>query len=348
MTSLRKIDFEFSFFELTPDLVCIAGKEGYFRKINQAVVDTLEYTEEELYALPIASFIHPEDKGRTHRKRASLLEGETLVNFENRYLTKTGKTVWLHWTSIYFPEREVVLAIAKNVTEKKQAEIEIAENYEKFKGLASHFKTSLEKDKKYLAAELHEDLAQLTTTLIIDLDWMRDNMQDPSPASRNRLDHALEVATRLVGALRRISYSISPSMLEDLGLDETLEWLCKEFTLIHGIPCLFESHYDTESLSKETQLDFFRICQEALDNISQHAGASSVRVSIEPEGDEICLMIRDDGKGFEPGQETEKQGLVDMRKRAASLNGSLHVKTAPGKGTCICVRIDLRRKPDSR
>jgi PAS domain S-box-containing protein len=340
MAQLKKTEFEmFSFFELTPDLVCIADKAGYFKKINQSVIDTLEYSEAELFASPIATFIHPEDKNLTRRKRARLLNGEALINFENRYVAKSGKVVWLHWTSIYFPDKEVVLAIAKNITEKKKAEKEIEEKYNKFKSLATHFKTSLEKDRKYLAIELHEELAQLASVVKMDINWIQDSIPGLSDASKSRIDHALAVSDLLINAMRRISFSMSPNMLEDLGLNETLEWLCKEFAILNGIHCVFESRYDETLLPYETQLDFFRICQEALKNIMNHAEATAVKVCIELVDNEVCLSITDDGKGFEMKETVEASGLTNMRKRAASINGQLHINTTGGKGTRICVTI---------
>ncbi|MGN6401699.1 MAG: PAS domain S-box protein [Flavisolibacter sp.] len=329
----------FSLLELTPDLVCIADKAGYFKRINQSVIDTLEYSEAELFASPIATFIHPDDKNLTRRKRARLLAGEALINFENRYVAKSGKVVWLHWTSIYFPDKEVVLAIAKNVTEKKRAEKEIEEKYNKFKSLATHFKSSLEKDRKYLAVELHEELAQLASVVKMDINWIQDNSPDLPDASKTRIDHALAVSELLINAMRRISFSMSPNMLEDLGLNETLEWLCKEFAILNGIPCVFESRCDEELLSYETQLDFFRICQEALKNIMTHAEATAVKVCVELTNDKICLSVTDDGKGFELKENVDAPGLTNMRERAASINGQLDIKTEAGKGTRICITV---------
>src|SRR5687768_2856127 len=180
----------FLFFEMTPDLVCIATREGFFKKINRAVIDTLEYTEEELFAQPISAFIHPDDKPVTSKEREQLLNGKPLQNFENRYISKSGKIIWLHWTSIYLPEKELVFAIAKNVTERKRAEKEIQEGFQKFKSSASHFKTSIEKDRKYFASELHEDLAQLASAVKMDIDWLNDSIQDLSPHLKTRMNHA--------------------------------------------------------------------------------------------------------------------------------------------------------------
>src|SRR5688572_30739850 len=125
------------FFEMTPDLVCIADKDGYFKKVNRSVIKKLEYSQEELFSKPISSFIHPDDKEITRLKRQELINGNELINFQNRYITKRNKIIWLDWTSVYFPENEVVFAIAKDVTERKETEKEIEEKYVKFKSLAN-------------------------------------------------------------------------------------------------------------------------------------------------------------------------------------------------------------------
>lgn len=114
-------DLEY-FFELSPDLLCVAGYDGYFKKINPAVSKTLGYTNEELFAVPINSFVHPADKERTAQKRDGLRKGETLMRFENRYLAKDGTAVWLSWTSIRIERDKLVFAIAKDITHRKQLE----------------------------------------------------------------------------------------------------------------------------------------------------------------------------------------------------------------------------------
>ncbi|MBS1528184.1 MAG: PAS domain S-box protein [Bacteroidetes bacterium] len=110
------------FFELSPDLLCIAGFDGYFKKINPAVSKTLGYTEEELFSRPINSFVHPDDQHATEYRRNLIRKGTPLLNFENRYLTKTGEIVWLTWTSMPVNSKKLVFAIAKNVTHRKRLE----------------------------------------------------------------------------------------------------------------------------------------------------------------------------------------------------------------------------------
>lgn len=112
------------FFDLSPDLLCIAGFDGYFKKINPAVSKLLEYTEEELFSKPISEFIYNEDRNITATLRGELTKNSPLQNFENRYITKSGQIIWLSWTSMPIFDEQLVYAIAKNVTHKKILEEE--------------------------------------------------------------------------------------------------------------------------------------------------------------------------------------------------------------------------------
>jgi len=329
----------FTFFELTPDLVCIAGKDGFLKQVNPAVVHKLGYTEAELYTKPIESFIHPEDKAMTASNRERLLAGKALLNFINRYVTKTGEVVWLEWTSIYVSEKEIVFAIAKDVTERKILEEKANDKYKKFKSLATHFKNSIEKDRKHLAYELHEELAQLVAAVKMDIDMLAHSMENVAGTQKATLEHAVAVSGLLIKSIQRISFSISPQMLEDFGLNATIEWLCKEFSILNGIHCSFENAYDESSLTQEIKTDFFRICQEALLNVADYAEAANVKVSIKERGDHITLSVIDDGKGFDMNEVKIKHGLVNMKERAASINGQLTIQSKPGEGTSILVDI---------
>jgi len=138
------------FFELSPDLLCIAGYDGYFKKINPAVSKLLGYTMEELYSRPINDFVHCADKRSTQQAREQLTKSKPLFNFENRYVKKSGEIVWLSWTSLPVESDQLVFAIAKDITHNKR----------------------LEADRSNLLTNLtntNEDLKQLTYTTSHDL-----------------------------------------------------------------------------------------------------------------------------------------------------------------------------------
>jgi PAS domain S-box-containing protein len=106
------------------DCLCIAGYDGYFVKINPAFVELLGYSEEELGSKLISEFIYEEDRELTAAHRDKLKRNVPLVNFENRYVCKSGELVWLHWTSIPVEHEQLIYAIAKDVTGKKELENE--------------------------------------------------------------------------------------------------------------------------------------------------------------------------------------------------------------------------------
>lgn len=144
-----KFNYEL-YFDLSPDLMCIAGYDGYFKKINPAVSRVLGYTMDELYSRPINDFVYKDDQDITDKVRNELTQAKPLYNFENRYLTKRGEVVWLTWTSFPIESDRVIFAIAKDIT----------------------FKKRLEADRNEMLAKLtrvNQELRQLTYTTSHDL-----------------------------------------------------------------------------------------------------------------------------------------------------------------------------------
>lgn len=113
-----------NFFDLSPDLLCIAGFDGYLKRVNPAVSQLLGFTNEELLSKPINEFVYLDDKKNTDSARNELRKRVPLFNFENRYVTKSGEIVWLLWTSLPIESDKLIYAIAKNITHKKQLEEE--------------------------------------------------------------------------------------------------------------------------------------------------------------------------------------------------------------------------------
>lgn len=110
-------------FSFSPDIIAIVGNDGFFKKINPAAADSLGYTEEELLKTPFLDFVHPHDRSSTSRVfEAVNWDNESATYFENRYLTRSGKTRWLAWTAAPSPEEGMMLALAKDITEKKNLE----------------------------------------------------------------------------------------------------------------------------------------------------------------------------------------------------------------------------------
>ena len=343
MFLLKEEDLElFNLFESTPDLICITGKDGYFKKINKAVGVKLGYTKKELLSRPVFSFLHPDDLERTRLEREKLFNGKPLLNFQNRYCTKKGELVWLEWTSIYVPKKELVFAIAKDITSRKLLEQEIEENYEKYKGLAIHFKDSMEKDRKSLAVGLHEDLAQLATAIKLDIDSVGLYVPEMTDALKKRLDHATAAANLLINTMRKLSFVISPNMLEDLGFHEAMKWLCREFSKMNNISCLYTSTVDETAMAHDMQLDIFRITQEWLTDATHLGTADKILIRIEEINGLIRLTITDNGKSLSKEATDQMATIGSIRKRVSFINGSVELETLQGKETSMCVTLKIQ------
>jgi diguanylate cyclase (GGDEF)-like protein/PAS domain S-box-containing protein len=124
---LRSLETESTrFFELSRDMICVAGFDGYFKRVNPAFERTLGYSRRELLGRPFVEFVHPDDRGDTDVEIGEISDGgRATVHFQNRYLDKDGGVHWIEWTSVGIPDEERIYAVARDVTERKLLEQEL-------------------------------------------------------------------------------------------------------------------------------------------------------------------------------------------------------------------------------
>jgi PAS domain S-box-containing protein len=123
------------FFTLTLDMLCIAGFDGYFKRLNPAFERTLGFTAEEMFAEPFLSFVHPDDREKTRAENARLAAGTNTITFENRYRCKDGSYKWLLWTATPYPTRKLIYAAARNITGRRQAEEALRKGEERYRSV---------------------------------------------------------------------------------------------------------------------------------------------------------------------------------------------------------------------
>jgi PAS domain S-box-containing protein len=117
----RRLEEEFAhLFELSPDLICILGYDGYFKRLSPSWEKTLGFTLDELYAQPYSDFLHPEDVPPTHVAVENAGQERHTRNFENRYRCKDGSYRWLQWNGCNLPGGDQMLGMGRDVTEEKK------------------------------------------------------------------------------------------------------------------------------------------------------------------------------------------------------------------------------------
>jgi PAS domain S-box-containing protein len=123
-------------FAISPDLIVVAGFDGYFKRVNPAFEALLGYTEQEALARPYIDFVHPDDRERTLAEAGRLEEGQTTTSFDNRYVCKNGSHRWIEWTATPVVQEQLIYAVARDVTERRQAETNLREAEERNRALA--------------------------------------------------------------------------------------------------------------------------------------------------------------------------------------------------------------------
>ncbi len=145
-----------SFFSLSLDMLCIAGFDGYFKRVNPAWERTLGYSSEELFAQPFIEFVHPEDRAATLAQAETLIAGQAVHAFENRYRCKDGSYRWLVWDSAPQAYRGTIYAVVRDITERKQAEAALRQYQENLEELVAARTAELERANTQLQQEVSD------------------------------------------------------------------------------------------------------------------------------------------------------------------------------------------------
>jgi two-component system, NarL family, sensor histidine kinase UhpB len=194
-----------------------------------------------------------------------------------------------------------------------------------------------EGERARLARDLHDEANQALTGVLLRLEA---TAQHAPPQLRDELRETQGVATRAMGELVRLARELRPIALDDLGLGAALRTQVADFGRRAGVETTLDLPASgLEELDADEQLVVYRVVQEGLSNIAQHAAASSVRVDVERRGDGTVVRVADDGEGFRSDEAKAGLGLTGMRERAVLAGGRLEVSSAPGAGTTIELRL---------
>jgi signal transduction histidine kinase len=150
-----------------------------------------------------------------------------------------------------------------------------------------------------------------------------------------------EVAQHALDNVRGLSQSLHPSILDELGLESTIEWYLSTFERQSGVSVSYERLGDPVRVSDGTAIHIYRVVQEALANVARHSGARQAQVRLRSDGRSIELEIEDRGRGFDPHLSRRGLGLVAMRERAALLGGTLDVEAVAGGGTRVRLTVPV-------
>lgn len=232
-----------------------------------------------------------------------------------------------------------VLAIGWDITMLKETEQRLERSRTQLRELASRRENAREEERKRIARELHDELGQRLTGLRMDIGLIRLRHGSGNPQLLAQVQRTMTSVDSTIHVVRNVASSLRPAAL-DMGITSALEWLAEEFAKRSGIHCELLIGHEETALNDHQATAIFRIVQESLTNVSRHAQATQVVITLSRLDGSYTLEIRDNGKGFNPGAHQKKSfGLMGMRERVLMLGGELSIDAAPGHGVKISVRI---------
>lgn len=277
-------------------------------------------------------------------------EGAVMTALWGAALTSPSTWIWhhsaLHWLA-ELSQLSVTMGIGILVAWRVDLEAKQRRIADELAGrivlLNRQLITSQEEEWQRIARELHDETAQGLILLCQRLDHAAAVPRLPV-VTRENLVSIRTLAQDLLGGVRRFSRDLRPSVLDDLGFVAAMKWLADEMSS-RGIETSVEFASKMPELPKETELGLFRIVQEALRNVAKHASASKVTVRLAYQAGVLGIQVNDNGRGFTPPPVLSdlvvggKLGLAGMQERAQLAGGGLKIRSRPGNGTQLAIRV---------
>jgi PAS domain S-box-containing protein len=201
-------------------------------------------------------------------------------------------------------------------------------------------------ERTRLAGEIHDSLAQSFTGITMQLEMAKELKTDKDDAVFNYLDRANDLARFGLAEARRSVLSLHSMTGKDSGLIGSLRILAERSNIAGRLRCTFRSNLqDDESVPVEVRQDLLRIAQEAISNALRHAKSTAISVSLRSDPPNLILKVKDNGVGITTEAETKEGfGFINMRARVKKLKGTLDIRTVPGRGTKIIVKLPFKQE----
>jgi PAS domain S-box-containing protein len=319
-----------------------------FPYLSEGCHALLGLAPEQLQAQPelFLQLILPEDRDSYRQSMASSAAENRSWNWEGRIWIEQWNDV--KWINLRCTPRALIgkdvqwEGIMTNITQSKLEEAEIKRSREQLAELSAHVDKVKEQERTRISREIHDDLGGNLTAIKMALAMVAKRLPPKDSGTSEKVAYVDSLIDRTIESIHRIAGDLRPGIL-DFGIVAAIEWQAREFEKQAGIPCYVSSNKKEIELHPDQATALFRIFQEALTNISKHAGATCVEVKLSRTNRNIRLEVADNGKGIAENDKGKPQsfGIRGMIERAGALGGDLGLTDRPGGGCVVSIRIPL-------
>lgn len=209
-----------------------------------------------------------------------------------------------------------------------------------------------EEERKRIARELHDQVGQSLTYLMITLQRLKETIRETE--TQDKVEELRQLTGNILQTLRELAFELRPSLLDNLGLKEAVERFCHDYARKYQMKVDIQAYGEWKTISSEIATTLYRVIQEALTNVVRHARASQVSLVLERRDHEVMAIIEDDGCGFNPeevlseAQGGKYLGLFGMQERVALVGGTFTIESSPGQGTTIYIKVPIGGKENGK
>lgn len=296
-------------------------------------------------------------------KRAGLFFTEVIIPLESTHSAAVEANKHLYQLNQALNRRTLDLAASNRQLKKEIAQRQVVEKtllkseqqsrqlleqsrllQGQLKRLSHRVLSAQEEERKRISRELHDVIAQMLTGINVQLAILKTEAVDNTKGITRKISRTQRLVEKSVDSVHRFARELRPAVLDDLGLIPALHSLMKSFSKKTGVHVSLTTFAALETLSSVKRTVLYRVVQESLTNITRHAQASRVEVSILKEGKAVCMQINDDGIAFDVEQvwqdrKSQHLGLLGMRERVEMVGGKFRIESRPGQGTSIHAQI---------
>ncbi len=314
-----------------------------FLAANETAIRLYSHSRQEFLSMPAEDICRAED--REAFRQFLRRESGSVNRGVFRHVKRGGEPIDIEGVGylVSWRGRAARLVLINDITERLRTQHALEFSQERLRALSRRLLEVQEQERRRLARDLHDDVGQALTALKIQLE------------SRSRIEECVETVSHTLERVRQLSLSLRPPQLDDLGLGAALRSHLDRQAALASLAPHFEAPETPRQIPAHVETAFFRIAQEAINNVVRHARARNLWLRLFASGARLELSVRDDGGGFDVAAARRRAaagaslGLAGMEERVALAGGSFELRSAPGQGTVLLASFPLepREKPQA-
>ena len=314
---------------------------------NGRFAEMFGYSRDELIGLDSGNLVPPQDRDTLAALRERRVrKNDAPAEYEIRGLTKDGRVIWTVRRNVLidYDGQPAILGNAVEITMRKNMESRLKKSEEILRFLSTQLLQAHENERKRIARELHDTVAQNLTGIKLYLSHRMDRYDADGRLFNEDLLPAVEMAEQSIRDVRRLINDLRPSCIDDLGILATVKWHCGQFQRRHpDILVVKNLDIQEDDIPDALKVVIYRLLQESLNNVAAHSRADRADLTIQKKDGVLFFALRDNGAGFDinralaPGHSEKGWGIIGMKERAELSGGLFSIDSSPKKGTRVLV-----------